>query len=103
MSRFLANNKEGQEEAGDTAAFEPLPSGLKTELPSGSDCDLFADDPSDDDDDNLRGVSNVVYRQECAHACRLTLDPCRASILLLRMCLAWEERVQSELSSIGIE
>ena len=83
--------------------LNPIPSGLKTELPSGSDCDLFADDPSDDDDDNLRGVSNVVYRQECAHACCLTLDPCRASILLLRTCLAWEERVRFELSSIGIE
>ena len=29
-----------------------------------SDYDLFGEDSESDDDDNLRGVSNVVYRQE---------------------------------------
>lgn len=83
--------------------LDPVPSGLKTEIPSGSDCDLFGDDSSESDDDNLRGVSNVVYRQECVSSSHLIVDLYRASTRSPPTCSVLEERDRFELSSIGIE
>lgn len=82
--------------------LEPIPSGLKTEIPSGSDCDLFGDDSSDDDD-NLRGVSNVVYRQEYHNSSRFIVGRYRAFTRSHPMFWAWEERVRFESSSTGME